>query len=43
MDIEAVLKRYAAGERNFSQLNFQEAELTNLTLNAANFSHADFR
>jgi len=43
MKAEEVLRRYAAGERNFSGANLQRCNFKGQNLSDANFSYADIR
>ncbi|MGD1920454.1 MAG: pentapeptide repeat-containing protein, partial [Pleurocapsa sp.] len=43
MATETILKRYLAGERNFSQINLREAELVKVNLSNINLTAADLR
>lgn len=42
MDVDEILKRYAAGEKSFQGVNLQEAELTNLNLRGVSVRSQQF-
>lgn len=41
MDAEELLKRYTAGERNFTWVDLQKAQLNNLDLSGINLTNAN--
>lgn len=43
MQVEEILKRYAAGERNFQRIDLREAELIKVNLSTADLTKADLR
>ncbi|NET53895.1 MAG: pentapeptide repeat-containing protein, partial [Merismopedia sp. SIO2A8] len=43
MEVNEILRRYAAGERDFRGLELREAELINANLQGVNLSQADLR
>ena len=43
MTIEAILNRYAEGERSFQRVNLREVDLHNAHLCGVNFNQADLR
>jgi len=43
MDAEELLKRYAAGERDFSGIQISRCDLRDVDLRGANFTKANFK